>query len=223
MGIVHHQPGIVTLLEAHQLWQGGHVAVHAEHPVGDDQPLPFAVGRLTRHQLLEGPDISMRIDNGAGCRKPTPVDNRGVVEAVGEDNVIRTEQPLQDTGIGGISGIEHQRRLCSLEGGDAFFEAVVQAHAAGDKAAGAAAGAELPRRATRFLDQAGMVGQAEVVIGTEQEVVAAVDRHVRFLGAIDGPQGAKHVGGAQLRQLCLQLIHEGLRSSDAAPKSPPVR
>ena len=37
MGVVDHQPGLVTVLDLDQRWQIGDVAVHAVESLGDDQ------------------------------------------------------------------------------------------------------------------------------------------------------------------------------------------
>ncbi len=37
VGLVDHQPGAVAFFEGHQVPEGGHVAVHREDAVGDDE------------------------------------------------------------------------------------------------------------------------------------------------------------------------------------------
>ncbi len=75
MGVVDHEQGVEALFEADQLRQRREVAIHAEHPVGDDQPASPAAGRFGVHQRLEAGDAAMGIDDGARLAEPATVDD----------------------------------------------------------------------------------------------------------------------------------------------------
>ena len=82
------------------------VAVHAEHAIGDDedQPVGLAAPRApVADRLVE--DAAERLDVGVGIdlarrlREPHPVDDRGVVEAVADDQVGLAGDRRDDPGV----------------------------------------------------------------------------------------------------------------------------
>ena len=71
MGVVHDEPGIVTLGQRQQLGQRRDVSIHAEHRVGDDElDLRLAVGQ----QGLEPIDPAMRVTPHLRRRQQATVD-----------------------------------------------------------------------------------------------------------------------------------------------------
>ena len=75
----------MALGELDELGQRGDVAVHREDAVGDDQRAA-ALG-LTGDPPGEVLDVAVVVDERLGAREPAAVDDRGVVELVGEDHV----------------------------------------------------------------------------------------------------------------------------------------
>jgi hypothetical protein len=64
----------------------------------------------------------------------------------------------------------------------------VQGHVPRDQAGGARAGAEALRRVGCRLPDSRMIGEAQVVVGAEQQDLGAVERHPRALRALDQTQ-----------------------------------
>ena len=88
-------------------------------------------------QLFGVGDIFVAEDFDLGAGEARAVDDAGVVELVGEDEVFFAEDGGDGAGVGGESGLEDDAGLDVLEGGDLFFELHVDAHGSGDGADGA--------------------------------------------------------------------------------------
>jgi len=59
MGIIHQQPGIMTLAQIQQCSQGSNIAIHAEDGIGDHQ---FAPAVAFGQQACQGRRIAVWID-----------------------------------------------------------------------------------------------------------------------------------------------------------------
>jgi hypothetical protein len=159
-----------------------HVAVHREHAVGDDQ-------RPTALRLLDAPlemvEIAVVVDEHVGAREPAAVDDRGVVELIGEHDVAGASERRGHADVGEVARAEQQRRLAALERGEALLEAAMDRHRARDQARRACADAPPHRRVGGRRAHTGMIGQAEVVIRAQQQYRLAVEQHVRPLRSAD--------------------------------------
>jgi hypothetical protein len=106
--VVDDQPGIVALGQREDQRQRGEVAVHAEHGVGDDH----LAGSIAGGQLpFQRGDIVVRIalDIGpVGLGQLHGVDQRGVVQLVGEHRVAAAGQGRRDGEVGQVAGGEGQ-------------------------------------------------------------------------------------------------------------------
>ena len=82
-----------------------------------------AVGaRRPQREVLE---VAVVVDERLGPRQPAAVDDRGVVELVGEDDRARAGQRADDADVGQVARAEEQRRLGALEGGQRLLEPAV--------------------------------------------------------------------------------------------------
>ena len=102
------------------------------------------------------------------------VDDGGVVQLVGEDEVFLAEDGADGAGVGGEAGLEDDAGFDVLERGDLFFELHVDAHGAGDGAHGAGADAVLRDGRGGGFAELGVVAEAEVVVAGEVDDLAAV-------------------------------------------------
>ena len=172
VAFVDHHEGVILLGEIADLVHRGDVAVHGEDAVGGDDAETAAPGFL---QLgFEIGHVSVGIAEALGLAEADTVDDGGVVQRVGDDGVIGTEQRLEDTAVGieaggiedGVVGMEVLR--------DGLFQFAVTVLGAADEADGGHAVATFVHGLLRGFDQARIVGQAEVVVGAEVEGLAAV-------------------------------------------------
>ena len=118
-----------------ELVDGADVAVHGEDAVGDEELAAGLVLDLLEELFGVG-DVFVAEDLDLGTGEAGAVDDAGVVEFVGEDEVFFAEDAGDGAGVGGEAGLEDDAGLDAFEGGDLFFELHVDAHGAGDGADG---------------------------------------------------------------------------------------
>ena len=111
--VIDDEPGVVAFGQRQQLRQRREVAVHAEHGVGHDQ---FAPRLAAGEQALQRIGIVVRVAVMLGARQQCSVDQRGVVQAVGEDRVTTTGQRRQQAEVGHHAGAEKERPFGADEG-----------------------------------------------------------------------------------------------------------
>src|ERR1019366_1259628 len=145
MGIVDHHDDAVLFGGFHQTRERTDIAVHGKDAVADEQLVAGNVVQFGEN-LFGGGHVFVREDVDLGARKAAAIDDAGVVELVGDDVVVGSEDGGDGAGVGGKPGLEHHASLDILEGGDALFELHVDAHGAGDGADGAGANAEILHR-----------------------------------------------------------------------------
>ena len=83
----------------------------------------------------------------------------------------------------------------------------MELHVPGDQAGGAGAGAEPFRRVRRGLANAGMVREAEVVVGAKEQDLRAVQRDPGALRALDQPQPTMEPRRPQLVEALGDVAH----------------
>ena len=123
----------------------------------------FAVGRV-----LVAEDLDF------GPREPRAVDDGGVVQLVGEDEVVLAQDGADGARIGRESALEDHAGFHVLEARNLLLQLHVDLHGAGDGSHRARAHAQLPRGLERRLNQLGVVGQPQVVVAGQVDHLLAV-------------------------------------------------
>ncbi len=95
--VVDHHHRAVFLGEIADRVELREVAVHREHAVGRDHAQPLALRLLQR--LFERVHVAVRIAMALGLAEADAVDDRGVVERVGDDRVLLAEQRLEEAAV----------------------------------------------------------------------------------------------------------------------------
>ena len=126
--------------------------------------------------VLELVHVGIREAVALGLAEPDAVDDRGVVETVGDDRVVFAEQRLEHAAIGVETGREHDCVRLAQVLGDRLFEFAMQRLRAADEAHRSHAEAELVHRATRRRDDVGVVGETQVIVGAEVDRIACALR-----------------------------------------------
>ncbi len=132
-----------SLGEIAQLRQRAEIAVHAEDAVGDQQ-----LARLGGECLDDGPrggDVAMGKDLDGGPTQSGAVDDAGVVQLVGDDEVVFGEDGGHGSGVGGKPALEHDGGFGLLELGEPPLELHVKLHRTGDRSDRARSNAVLCR------------------------------------------------------------------------------
>jgi hypothetical protein len=107
VGLVDDRPRAVDVCQLGDVCERRDVAVHREDRVGDDQPPGGALAVLAQRPV-EVLDVAMAVDDDLGPREAAAVDDRGVVELVGEDRVPRARQRADDAEVRQVARAEQQ-------------------------------------------------------------------------------------------------------------------
>ena len=150
-------------------------------------------------QFLAVGHVLVAEDLDCGPRQARAVDDAGVVQLVGEDEVLFAEDGADRAGVGREAALEDHAGLDILEARNLFLELHVDAHGSGDGAHRARAHAEGARGGDGRLNQLGVVGQAEIVVAGQVDDLAPVVVADRGLLVVENAQlevralGAKFV------------------------------
>ena len=183
MGIVDHHDAAEFLGQRAQLRQRAEVAVHAEHAVGDEQ-LALA-GRQLRQDLARGVDVLVREHLDRGAAQAGAVDDAGVIQLVGNHDVVLGQDGGDGAGVRGEAALEHDDGFGLLERGQPAFELHVDVHGAGDRAHRAGPDAEPPDRVEGPFAQPRVRRQPEVVVRGEIDDLTMIERRLVALLAFE--------------------------------------
>ena len=161
-------------------------------------------------------DVFVAKDFNGGAGEAGAVNDAGVVELVGEDEVLFAEDGAHGAGVGGKTALEDHAGFDVLEAGDLFLEIHVDAHGSGDGPHRAGADAKGARGGQGGLNQLGVVGQAEVVVAGQVDDLAAVVMADRSLLVVED---AKLEIGALWRGVRRGLRSDGRAGGEEEPGS----
>src|SRR5690242_15861886 len=102
-----------------------------------------------------------------GFAQPDAVDHAGVVERIADDGIALIEQYLEQPPVGIETGSVEDGVFHVKKRADRPFEVLVDLMRAADKAYGRHPVPMSLEGARRRIDDAGMIGQAEVIVCTE--------------------------------------------------------
>ena len=185
---------------SHSAGQRADVAVHGKDAVGDQQLLAglvFDAGQL----LFRLGDVLVLEDQNLGARQARAVDDRGMVQLVGDDEVFFAQHRRHRAGIGRESGLEDHAGFDILEARDFFFQLHVDLHGAGNGAHRARSDAVLARGFERGLAQLGMRGQAEIIVRGQVDDFFAVEGADRGLLVVEHAQAEVRAFGLEIVEL----------------------
>ena len=168
---------------------------------------------------LEVVDVRVAVDERLRARQPAAVDDRGVVELVGEDDLAAPRERRHDAEVRQVAGAEQQRALRPLERREPLLEPPVQRHVARHEPRRPRARAPAHRRVRRRLAHARVVGEAEVVVRAEQQDGLAVEDHARPLRTAHHAHAAIQAERFELVQSVLQIQHVApVYAADGSPR-----
>ena len=183
VAFIHHDECVIFLSQVADFVHRRHVSVHGEDAVGDDdaEALFLCCLKLAFEVFHVGVSVAV-----AFCFAEAHAVNDGsVVESVGDDGVVGSEERFEDTAVGieasgiedGVLGVEIVR--------DGFLEFFVYILRAADEAHAGHAVASAVHHVFRSLNEAGMVGESEVVVCAEVEHFVAFHLDGCLLGAFN--------------------------------------
>lgn len=170
----------VMAAERDELRKFGDIAFHAEHAVGDDPATGFT--RVGFQFDFEIGEVAVLIDLARDCfaDEADAVDDTGVVELIGKDHVVRANKRGEQGFVGVPAAHIRQGRRSAGEAGDGLFDFAVAIERAAYKADGGGAGTVFFEAVDPSRDDFGVIGEAEVVVGTEDD-----DLTLLTIGAFD--------------------------------------
>ena len=178
--VVDHDERVVAVGEVADLVELGEVAVHREDAVGRDEPVPGI--RASREPRLELVHVAVRVPLPPRLAEPDPVDDRGVVELVGDHRVALVEQRLEHAAVGVEARREQDRVLRPEEGRQPFLQLAVERLRPADEPHGRHPVAPAVEGLVGRRDHLRVVREAEVVVRAEvEQLAAALDVDVRAL------------------------------------------
>ena len=163
VSVVHHHDAVVFFGEVAQLRQRRNIAVHREHAVGDNQLLSRKICMLLEDAVAVL-HIFVTKDLNRRFRKPRPVNNRRMVQFVGDDQIVFAEHGRNRSSVGRKSRLKHYACLHFLERRDLLFQLHVELHGTGNRANRSRADAKSFHRVQCRLAQGLVRGQPEVVV-----------------------------------------------------------
>ncbi len=172
VALVHHHQCVIFLCQGANLVHGGHVAVHGKNAVRDDDAEAAGLGFL--EFLFQIGHVGIGITETLGFAQAHAVNDGGMVQGVRDNGVLCAEQRLEDTAVGieagGVQdGVFRVEIVCN-----GCLQGLVDVLGAADEADGGHAVAALIHGFFGGGNQAGIVREAQVVVGAEVEGFAAV-------------------------------------------------
>jgi hypothetical protein len=184
MGFVHHQPGLVLVLDFDKPRQVGIVPVHAVKAFDDDHhALIFsAVGC---QYLLEIVEVVMAEAAARGAGQHAADDCAVVDHGVADDQVLGARETGNDADIGAVAADEDDGVVDGIVSGQGVFQVTVRDALARNDAAGGAGNAVSVDRLLGGCNDLGMAVQSEIIVAGEIDVALAADlRHRAGAGVV---------------------------------------
>ena len=174
-----------------------------EHRVADEQA-PAA--RITAGLGLQIRHVIVAVDHDLRPALAAAVNNAGMVQLVAENHVAPAAEGRDHAHIGHIAGIEQQRGLRTLERRQASLQLAVQFQAARGQAGAARARAPGHERFGGPGFDPRVIGQAQIVVGGQQEQLPAFTAHA-WTG------GRSHVPDMTAQAVCAQALQAFVQKS----------
>ena len=131
--LVDDEERAVRCAGAAEGFQGGEVAVHGEERLGDEQYAPAVAGGLAEPPVGLGRVAVPVAQDGASAGGATTVDDRRVVQLVGDDRRL-VAQHSQETDVGQVAGADDEGAGQPDQLGALLLQRVVQRVVPGDQA-----------------------------------------------------------------------------------------
>src|SRR5579864_1935581 len=138
MRVVDHHNAIVFFSEIAKLGKRGDVAFHGKHAVGDEELVTIPVFSFLEDAFAIG-NVFMLENFDGGAREAAAVNDGGVVQLVGDDQIFFSQNCRDRSGVCGEAGLKNDAGFGAFEARDLLFELHVNFHGADDGADGSGA------------------------------------------------------------------------------------
>ena len=171
MGLVDIHNGSIFLGSFHHRRKISHVTRHAKNAIHDDKTAGFLRDAL--EAIAEGFHGVMPVRNQLGRRYLTPLNDRGMVLTVAENEVVSLCQCCKSTLVRKESGGKKKGTFTAKERRERLFQLIMERDGSIQKTGTRASGTKLARRLAGCLNNAGVLGQAKVVVGPDHDLLFA--------------------------------------------------
>ena len=168
--VIDHQPGAVGSRGIRERGQRGEVAIHTEHPIGDEERTGSlrSVSVVRCERCAGGCGIAVRIAlQVSAAHQPGGVDQRGMVQLVAEQQVVATGECTEHPEVRHIAGGEHQGTGTTGELSEFTLESLVFGAVSADEVRGPGARTVALRRFSHRSGDPRVAGEAEIVVAAE--------------------------------------------------------
>ena len=184
VGVVHHKAGAVLAADLGELGDGGDVAFHGEHAVHYDQLAVPGTDFFKDFIQAFGVVVFKAAQFAVG--KPAAVQYAGVVQLVHYRKIAFADQGRYNAKVHLVAGGVNKGGFAALESRQFALQFHVQHGIAVEKARARHACAEFLYRFDGRGLHAGVVRQAQVVVGAEHYKFFTLDRYLRGLLGFKG-------------------------------------
>jgi len=185
VGVIHHDQGVILVRQIADGFEVGDDAVHGEDTVGGDQLEAGAIGIGLLELGFQLGHVVVGVAVAFGFAQAHAIDDGGVVERVGDDGVFRAEQGLEQTAVGIEAGRVEDAVLGAKEGRQLLLQRLVLILGAADETYRGHTEAVAVETLMGGGNEIGVVGQPQIVVGTEVQYLLAAHRNLGLLGRGD--------------------------------------
>ena len=126
VAIGDHYDSVVLIGQRAVLGQLGEVAVHREDAIGRDHDVARAVGSGGFQLCLKIGHVGIGVAVALCLAEPDAVDDRGVVQGVGDNGILFAQKRFEEAAIGVETGGEEDRIVHAQKPGQRGFQFPVQ-------------------------------------------------------------------------------------------------
>ncbi len=211
VGVIHHYQRIVFVRQIADGFEVGDDAIHGEDTVGGDQLEAGAIGVSLLELGFQLGHVVVGVAIALGLAQPHAVDDGGVVEGIGDDGIFGAEQGLEQAAIGIETGGVEDGVFGAEEGRHLLLQRFVLILGAADEAHRGHAEAVAVESLMGGSDQIRVVGQSQIVVGTEVQHLLTADGDAGLLGGGDDALLLVQPFSLHLVQLLGQVTIESVR------------
>ncbi len=203
--VIDHDEGVVLFREVADGGEVGDEAVHREDAVAGDEAGAGAGGGA--QLFLEIGHVVVAVAMALGLAEAHAVDDRGVIQLVGNDRILGAEQRLEKAAIRIEAGAVEDGVFGAEELAELRLEQLVRLLRAADETHAGHPEAPAVERFVSGADDLGMIGESKIIVRAEiQDLAPAGDADVGGLRGGDDALFFEKACGADLGELCFEAV-----------------
>ena len=181
---IHHSS--IFLGSLHHGRQVGNVPGHTEDAIHDDEATRFF--RDSLETVAEGIHRVVTVGNQFGGSNLASLDDRGMVLTIAQNEVIGLGQSGKSPLVGKESGGEKKGAFTTKERRQRLLQFIVERNRAIQEAGTCTSGTELASCLAGSLDYSGILGQAEVIVRPDHDLLLAAADDMVAVALLDATE-----------------------------------